>query len=859
VFVGQERAHQPASKAYLHLVRASALAVGLCVAAVASAQTTPGITAPVVVHETKAVYPLGALARKSTGSVVVLATVTKDGAVKSAEVSESSGDAELDRAAVDAALSWRFTPAMQGDAPIESEMRIPFHFHLAAPPPATPMTAPPAAPPPSEPPAAYTSNVSGRREPLSRGTTDYHIDVGALSAVPHANASDFLKLAPGILLTNEGGEAHAEQVFMRGFDAREGQDIEFSVDGTPFNESGNLHGNGYADTHFIIPELVSRIRVIEGPYDPRQGNYAVAGSVDYELGLAQPGITTSYTYGSFNTNRLLFLWGPKSGDGHTFVGVDLYQTDGFGQNRQARHATVMAQYEGTAGRLRYRIAATGYIASAGSAGLIREDDYKAGRIGFYGTYDPNQGEDVSRYSVTVDLEQRYEHIVVRNLIYGIIRPYNVRENFTGFINDVQQPQQDLHLQRGDLIDLSNMAYTVGARGSGRMTGHLFKQPQELEVGYFLRGDFGTSLQQRIEAATNVPYHTDTNLDWKLGDIGLYADANLRATSWLAVRGGLRADFFTYDVNNLCAVQTTPDYPAAMSPQDASCLSQQNFGAYREPNQRSTSVGIAYQPRASLVLGPWKSLGATVSYGKGARSIDPVYITGDNHQEPFASTQSVDAGVSYARQLRYFLLSATGTFFRTGVSQDLIFSQTAGRNILGGASTRLGTAETFRLTGSFYDLAANFTYVDAYFDGPDPTQPNSPAHPLVPYIPDIVFRFDGAIHGEIPIKKLRLWRRPFFGSLATGITYVAPRPLPQDQRGDAIFTIDLNARIGWWIFELGVSATNLLDSKYKLNSYNYVSDFHTQGTYQPLVPSQMFAAGPPLTVLGTLTVHIGASR
>jgi hypothetical protein len=412
---------------------------------------------------------------------------------------------------------------------------------------------------------------------------------------------------------------------------------------------------------------------------------------------------------------------------------------------------------------------------------------------------------------------------------------------------------------GDLIDLSNMAYTVGARGSGRMTGHLFKQPQELEVGYFLRGDFGTSLQQRIEAATNVPYHTDTNLDWKLGDIGLYADANLRATSWLAVRGGLRADFFTYDVNNLCAVQTTPDYPAPMSPQDASCLSQQNFGAYREPNQHSTSVGIAYQPRASLVIGPWKSLGATVSYGKGARSIDPVYITGDNHQEPFASTQSVDAGVSYARQLRYFLLSATGTFFRTGVSQDLIFSQTAGRNILGGASTRIGTAETFRITGSFYDLAANFTYVDAYFDGPDPTQPNSPAHPLVPYIPDIVFRFDGAIHGEIPIKKLRLWRRPFFGSLAAGITYVAPRPLPQDQRGDAIFTVDLNARLGWWIFELGVSATNLLDSKYKLNSYNYVSDFHTQGTYQPLVPSQMFAAGPPLTVLGTLTVHIGGNR
>ena len=46
----------------------------------------------------------------------------------------------------------------------------------------------------------------------------------------------------------------------------------------PINESGNLHGNGYADTHFIIPELVQSLRVVEGPFDPRQGNYAVAGS-----------------------------------------------------------------------------------------------------------------------------------------------------------------------------------------------------------------------------------------------------------------------------------------------------------------------------------------------------------------------------------------------------------------------------------------------------------------------------------------------------------------------------------------------------------------------------------------------------
>ena len=153
------------------------------------------------------------------------------------------------------------------------------------------------------------------------GASDFNLHIGHLANVPRQNAAELLKLAPGILLTNEGGEGHAEQVFLRGFDAREGQDIEFTVGGVPINESGNLHGNGYADTHFIIPEVVHRLRVVEGPFDPRQGNYAVAGSIDYELGLAERGVTSKTSAGSFGTWRQLLLWGPKGQSEGTFAGA----------------------------------------------------------------------------------------------------------------------------------------------------------------------------------------------------------------------------------------------------------------------------------------------------------------------------------------------------------------------------------------------------------------------------------------------------------------------------------------------------------------------------------------------------------
>ena len=134
-------------------------------------------------------------------------------------------------------------------------MRIPFHFA----PPAAPHEAPPTPPSPTRPPVKPTPkpptpapkpaaparaaehkeptvvSIIGRTRPPSRGASVFVYDIGEFNRIPRKNASDLLTLAPGVLLTNEGGDGHAEQVFLRGFDAREGQDLEFSVGGMPIN------------------------------------------------------------------------------------------------------------------------------------------------------------------------------------------------------------------------------------------------------------------------------------------------------------------------------------------------------------------------------------------------------------------------------------------------------------------------------------------------------------------------------------------------------------------------------------------------------------------------------------------------
>ena len=616
-------------------------------------------------------------------------------------------------------------------------------------------------------PRALDVTVAGRRPPPSRGASDFEIHVAALANVPRANASELLKLAPGILLTNEGGEGHAEQVFMRGFDAREGQDIEFSVGGVPINESGNLHGNGYADTHFIIPELVESLRVVEGPFDPRQGNYAVAGSADYELGLPQRGLSLRYTTGSFGTERVLGLWGPPGESTHTFGAAEVSKTNGFGQNRDAQDASAMSQYEGRLGTAgTYRLTAQGYATHFHSAGVVREDDYQSGRLGFYDSYDllastreaVPEGGDASRYSLAADLETRAGDMVFAQQVFVIKRDMRLLENFTGFLLDVQQPLQTLHDQRGDMLDLNVHEQTIGARGWARLSGVAFGQRQGLELGYFARGDQAAGTQQRLEASTGVPYLTEANLVSQLGDIGLYGDANLRLGRWLALRGGGRAELLTYDVHDLCAAHTVSHPSSTDLPINQSCLTQQDMGRPREPDQVTSTSGVSFLPRATLIAGPLRGVSLSLSWGKGIRSVDPSYVISDV-SAPFASITAYEAGAAFTGHLRDTTLVARSVVFETVVDHDLLFDQTLGRNVVGVGTTRAGWLGALRLAGSFFDESANLTLVRATYNDDGAA---------VAYVPSAVLRSDTALFHDLARP---VFGRPLRGSFGAGVTYV----------------------------------------------------------------------------------------
>ncbi|HEU4538319.1 MAG TPA: TonB family protein, partial [Polyangiaceae bacterium] len=789
--------------------------------------------------------------------VVLAVTVSAEGKVTDVEVVSSGGHA-IDMAAVDAARHWEFRPATRDGRPMQSRIRLSFPFAPTAP---KPEAGPPEAghpeaphvepPPPSPAPpdaraeaerAADTVVVYGRHEVPSRGASDHEIVLGELRQVPRRDAAELLRLAPGIFLSNEGGAGHPYQVFLRGFDAREGQDIEFSVDGVPINEVGNVHGNGLADTHFLLPELVESLRVIEGPFAPQQGNFAVAGSARYSLGLARRGYTASATAGSFNTTRGVLLWGPEGASERTFAGAEAFKSDGFGQNRNSQRATAMGSYEGKLGATgTWRLLASSYAAHYGQAGLLRLDDERAGRKGFYDTYDYQQGGDSSRHSLALSAGDRAGRTSFAQNAFVTLRDYRLRSNATGFLLDPQRDDQSEHPQRGDLIDQRSSSVTLGGAGSARSHAQLFGRRQEIEFGYAARFDKVEGAQRRDRFGTTIPYATDLDLASAIANVGLYADAGLRPLPFVTVRGGVRHDLYHYRVTNRCAVRERPSL-VAVEP-DVQCYARDREGP-RDPQQTASTAAGIFQPRVTVLVGPFDGFVFSASHGYGSRSLDPQYVS-QNYDAPFARVRATEGGVAYTRSTGRLDLSARSVFFQTHVDRDLFFNQTEGRNTLADGTTRTGWAGNVRATGAFFDLAANVTLVRAAFDD---------TKLLIPYAPDLVTRLDAVVFGDLP------WAlggsRPR-ASAALGGSYVGRRPLPFDERSQAFAVADGSLNATWKLLQVGLICTNLFDRRYRLAEYNYASDFRGQA-FPTLTPARHFNAGEPRAFYGTLTIHLDPS-
>ncbi|HKQ70018.1 MAG TPA: TonB family protein [Polyangiaceae bacterium] len=843
-----------------HLALAS-LAALLVASATATAEPAPPearpVTPPVVSSHVDAVYPSSALAGGKHGDVTLAVTVDADGHVSAVTVLQSGG-ADLDEAAVVAVRQWTFEPATRGDKPVASRIRIPFHFAPPAPPPELvepkPMeepTLPPqsASPPsqvsspaPSDPRAPAEVFVGGRRQAPSRGASDFRISRATLNAAPHGSAADLLSTAPGVFVAHPEGEAVAQRIYLRGFDSEHGQDVEFKVAGIPMNQPSHIHGQGYADLNLVIPEVVRSLRVVEGVYDPRQGDFAVAGSVEYDLGVEERRSRIKASAGSFGTRRLLGLWAPKDQSEETFGAATFRETDGFGDGtRGGISGSALGQYRlRLPGNIAGLLHLGAYAGRANLAGVVRRDDLEARRIGFYDAYPDAsaraQSAGTSRVQVGLSFEWQGEGDArVAAGVFTYLATFRSRLNFTGYMERSRfNPDW---VGRGDLVEQSND--DLGLGGSFAYSARRVEVAPWLDAQVHLGSDLRThriaQAQNLLQAPQNETWDERDDATVRQTDLGFYGDLALTFSSRARLRGGARSDLLFFDVDDELG-----NFVPAFS-------QRSHIVGFRR-----TAAGIAFGPRASFEIDPLSWLRLSASYGEGYRSPQARQLE-EGERAPFAKVRSYEVGATLRAGRA---ISITGIGYQTNLSYDLAFDPAASRLERIGPTTRRGLVGYFVAhPAPWLDASISATYVRAILDSPPIPTPEDPSPPYVkgqslPYVPPVVLRSDIGFQSALG----RLWNKPIEWKAGYGTTLLSSRPLPYGQSSPPVFLLDatLGVRRDW--LELSVDATNLLGARFADTEYSFVSSWLTTPV-PSRVPARHFTAGPPRAIFANLTVYL----
>jgi iron complex outermembrane receptor protein len=824
------------------------------------------MTPPRVISSPPPVYPATHQGHPEHPSVLLKVTILADGSVADVQVEHSAGD-DFDQAAREAVLHWTFEPARRGGQAIASRVGVAVHFELpelgevdvtaiAQAEPVTPHEETP--PPHSEAPVAGESGQAGENtsefraradverpsmRPELRGASHFTISRKVLESAPRKEGAELLSSAPGVYMARSEGDAVAHGIMLRGFDADHGQDIDLRVGGIPINLPSHIHGQGYADLGFLMSETVQELRVLEGVYDPRQGDFAVAGSVDFDLGVQQRGVRASSSYGSFGTLRELLLWAPEGQSRGTFGAVQYKKSDGFGQNRASQSGSAILQGEFASGPWRYRTLAIVHAARAELAGVVRRDDVNAGRIGFYDVYPypTAQRQNAAAARLILGATAEYRGASGDNAELGVWLSYDdfrLQENFTGFL----QRSRTLLDQagRGDLIEQLNHTKSAGLWGRYRT--------RDYDAARFLRAhvELGASgRMDEIDQAQNLldaQVHGQTwdkRVDASIqgADVGMYGDADARLFERLHVRAGVRADVLLYAVNDRLG-----NFAPLTRPQDTYI---QGF--------RRSAMGVAFGPRTSAELKLLEGLSLLAAYGEGYRSPQARTLD-DGERAPFTKVRSADIGLRFVQGK---LLSLNAAGFWTHLSNDVAFEAHEGRLENVGATRRMGTTLSALseplpwLTGS-----ASLTYVDAELREPPPPSADQPEPAFkkgqnLPFVPPLVVRLDLGARRTLLSK---LGKSPLTGKAGLGYSYLSPRPLPFGARAAPVSLLDASIDLRWSHFGLNLSGFNLLDLQYAATEYNFVSSWDPAAV-PSRVPARHVAAGAPRSFFAMLEVTL----
>lgn len=615
---------------------------------------------------------------------------------------------------------------------------------------------------------------------------------------PIINSQEILRLVPGLFIGQHAGGGKAEQIFLRGFDLDHGTDIRLTVDDMPVNMVSHAHGQGYADLHFVIPELVDGADFKKGPYHTEKGNFATAGWVNFRTRTALDKSFVKLEAGQYDTYRVvagLDLLGSKSRakNQSAYLASEYSYTNSYFDNPQAfRRLNLLGKYHGHLGaNTNATLTGSTFYSKWNHSGQIPDRAVESGVTGFFGSVDPTEGGETSRTNINAQLTTvTPRNHVIKNQFFYSNYAFELYSNFTFFLRDSIN---------GDQIRQKERRNIVGYNGSYSAQNTIGRTNWTTTLGVQYRHDItgGRNTPTELSYSKN---RTETLQRVQYGDINelnaaVYVDELIHLSDRFTVNAGVRVDYFRSQYTD--RIPVTP--------------------------QTGRATQALVSPKLNLYYTANPRLQVYLNTGKGFHSNDARVVVPQNGREILPAAYGSDLGVVY-KPFPKVLINAAAWYL--WLAQEFVYVGDEGVVEAGGRTQRKGidVSVRYQLTKSLYaDLDLNTARPRAL--GTESGQSYLPLAPRFTSVGGLSLQTKSGFSGSVRYR------------------YIADRPANEDNSlvAKGYFVNDLQATYTKRHYTLGLSVQNLFDVRWK--ETQFATESRLRGEAAPVTEIH-FTPGTP---------------
>ncbi|WKK66247.1 TonB-dependent receptor [Lutimonas zeaxanthinifaciens] len=615
-----------------------------------------------------------------------------------------------------------------------------------------------------------------------------------------SSSQDVLRVVPGLFIAQHAGGGKSEQIFLRGFDADHGTDVNISVDGLPVNMVSQAHGQGYADLHWVIPELVHNVEFGKGTYYAERGDFTTAGYVEFKtLGFLDKNMI-KVEAGQFNTFRTVGMFNllneSLNEKRNSFVAMEYFTTDGpFDDPQNLNRFNFFARYNEAINQSNMlSISASLFNSSWDQSGQIPQSLVEDGSLSRWGSLDPTEGGSTSRMNLSAKLKTQFNNDgALTNQIYFTRYNFDLYSNFTFYLNDSINGDQIRQKESRNLI-----GYNASYKKSFLFAGEN-KIDTEIGAGFRLDDIDDSQLlhtKKRYEVIDTTNYG-----DINEQNLNLFGKITWQKNKWM-VNLGLRFDAFGFSYMD----KTEAD---------------------KIKNSKKQAI---VSPKLNVAFNATNRFQLYLKLGQGFHSNDARVVTRNDSLPTLAKAQGADFGLIWKPSPRVILNTV---IWQMNLESEMVWSGDAGTWEPSGRTRREGIDFSLRwqvVDWLFFDTDINYS-LGRFVDQPE----GSNYIPLAP---------EWTSTGGFTINSIQKW------SGSVRYRFMSDRPADEFNSvtalGYTVFDTMINYAYRNWTF--GISAENLFNTKW--NEAQFAGDYRVSQTSEPDY-GLTFTPGTPFYLKGSV--------